>query len=81
MRRRRHYATTGNRAFLSVTVELASDAEVFLRDPAAGPARSERTRRLMMGDIARVADDEVDLAIEVVGSPRSSGSTSSMAST
>ena len=37
MRRRRHYATTGNRAFLSVTAELASEAEVFLRDPAAGP--------------------------------------------
>ena len=32
------------------------------------PTRSERTRRLMMGDIARVADGEVDLAIEVVGS-------------
>ena len=40
MRRRRHYATTGNRAFLSVTAELASEAEVFQRDPAAGPARS-----------------------------------------
>ena len=68
MRRRRHYATTGNRAFLSVTAELASEAEVFLRDPAAGPTRSERTRRLIMGDIAHVADSEVDLAIEVVGS-------------
>ena len=68
MRRRRHYATTGNRAFLSVTAELASEAEVFLRDPAAGFAPSERARRLMMGDIARVADTEVDLAIEVVGS-------------
>src|SRR5581483_9818707 len=44
MRRRRHYATTGNRAFLSVTVELAGDAEVFLRDPAAGPATSEQSR-------------------------------------
>jgi hypothetical protein len=68
MRRRRHYATTGNRAFLSVTAEVASEAEVFLRDPAAGPTPSERARRLMMGDIARVADSEVDLAIEVVGS-------------
>ena len=68
MRRRRHYATTGNRAFLSVTAELASEAEVFSRDPAAGPARCERRHRLMMGDIARVADSEVDLAIEVVGS-------------
>jgi hypothetical protein len=68
MRRRRHYATTGNRALLDVTVELASEADVFERDPAAGPARSERTRRLIMGDIARVADGEVELAIEVIGS-------------
>jgi hypothetical protein len=68
MRRRRHYATTGNRAFLSVMAELAGEAEVFLRDPAAGPSNSERTRRLIMGDIARVSDGEVDLAIEVNGS-------------
>jgi hypothetical protein len=68
MRRRRHYATTGNRAFLAVTAEVAGDAEVFARDPAAGPSRSERTRRLLMGDIARVVDDELELAIEVIGS-------------
>lgn len=68
MRRRRHYATTGNRAFLSVMAELGREAEVFERDPAAGPARSERARRLIMGDIARVADGEVELAIEVIGS-------------
>jgi hypothetical protein len=68
MRRRRHYATTGNRALLNVSVEAASDAEVFERDPAAGPARSERSRRLIMGDIGRVEEDEVDLVIEVIGS-------------
>lgn len=68
LRRRRHYATTGNRAFLSVTAELASDAEVFLRDPAAGPAASERVRRLIMGDIACTRDAEVDLLVEIVGS-------------
>jgi hypothetical protein len=68
MRRRRHYATTGNRALLDVSVLTASDAEVFVRDPAAGPTRSERARHLVMGDIAKVADSEVDLVIEVVGS-------------
>jgi len=68
MRRRRHYATTGNRALLSVVVEPASDAQVFAQDPAAGPARAERSRRLIMGDIARVGEAEVDLVIEVVGS-------------
>ena len=68
MRRRRHYATTGNRALLDVTATCASPAEVFLRDPAAGPTKSETSRRLLMGDIARVTDGEVDLDIEVVGS-------------
>jgi hypothetical protein len=68
MRRRRHYATTGNRAYLSVTAELASDADVFERDPAAGPARSGPSRRLLMGDIARVVEAHVDLAVEAIGS-------------
>jgi hypothetical protein len=68
MRRRRHYATTGNRALLDVAVATATPADVFLRDPAAGPAKSEMTQRLLMGDIACVADGEVELAIEVIGS-------------
>jgi hypothetical protein len=68
MRRRRHYATTGNRALLDVTATCASPSQVFLRDPAAGPTETETSRRLLMGDIARVADSEVDLDIEVVGS-------------
>ncbi len=68
MRRRRHYATTGNRAFASVAVELGADGEVFERDPALGPSRTETSRRLIMGDIARVADDEVEFIIDVAGS-------------
>jgi hypothetical protein len=68
MRRRRHYATTGNRAFVSLAAELDSDGEVFERDPALGPARAQKSRRLLMGDIARVADDDIDLLIDVVGS-------------
>jgi hypothetical protein len=68
MRRRRHFATTGNRAFLSVSIETAADAEVFERDPAAGPTASSRTRRLLMGDIARVDGSEVELAVDVIAS-------------
>ncbi|HSR81647.1 MAG TPA: DUF3604 domain-containing protein, partial [Hyphomicrobiaceae bacterium] len=67
MRRRRHYATTGNRALLDVTAMLASPGEAFLRDPAAGGSTSRRSSRLIMGDIARAADEEVELAIEVIG--------------
>jgi hypothetical protein len=68
MRRRHHYATTGNRAFLSVTVETPGDALVFTRDPAAGPTTSQPTRRLLMGDIARLGESEVELCVEVIGS-------------
>ena len=68
MRRRRHYATTGNRAFVSVAVELAADADVFERDPALGPSRAEQSRRLIMGDIACVADSEVEFFVDVAGS-------------
>jgi len=68
MRRRRHYATTGNRAFVDVSVELASDGEVFERDPALGASRVEKSRRLIMGDIARVRDEEVEFVIDVAAS-------------
>jgi hypothetical protein len=68
MRRRRHYATTGNRALLDVSVLLTREGEVFERDPAIGPTRSVRSRRLMMGDVARVADDEIELVADVVAS-------------
>ena len=51
-----------------MSLTTAAPAEVFLRDPAAGPSKSEKAQRLLMGDIARVTDDEVELAIEVIGS-------------
>ena len=68
MRSRRHYATTGNRGFLDVSVNLAREGQRFATDPAVGPATSVATRALMMGDIAAVSDDEVEVCIEVVGS-------------
>ncbi|HEU0059052.1 MAG TPA: DUF3604 domain-containing protein [Hyphomicrobiaceae bacterium] len=68
MRRRRHYATTGNRAFLNVSVATTLDAEVFAGDPAQGSTSSSPARHLIMGDIARLRDDEVSLTVEVIGS-------------
>ncbi|MBU2534010.1 MAG: DUF3604 domain-containing protein [Alphaproteobacteria bacterium] len=68
MRRRRHYATTGNRMYLDVAVTTASDATVFLENPPGRGGATETTRRLMMGDVARVTDREAMLAVEVVGS-------------
>lgn len=69
MRRRHHYGTTGNRMLLSVEATTASDAEIFVRDPAhfENPA-IEKSRRAIMGDIVRVADDSIELHVEVVGS-------------
>ena len=68
MRRRHHYATTGNRMILDVTAELPVAAELFIRDPGLGPAPSSSERVLLMGDIARTAADEVTLAVNAVGS-------------
>jgi hypothetical protein len=68
MRRRRHYATTGNRAVLDVRAVTRSDADVFLRDPAFGDTRSNTSRQMLMGDIARVSDDAIDLHIDVAAS-------------
>jgi len=67
MRRRRHYAPPATVRWFDLAATTASDAEVFLRDPAAGPTSSE-TQGDADGDIARVRDGKVALAIEVVGS-------------
>ena len=68
MRRRRHYATTGNRALVDVSVELARDGQVYQRDPLLGPSKMETTRQLIMGDIASVDQDTVDLVVNVAAS-------------
>ncbi len=69
MRRRHHYATTGNRMLLDVRVRTHSDATLFHRDPAVfATATTERTRELRMGDIARLADDDIEFDVAIVGS-------------
>ena len=69
MRRRHHYGTTGARIYLDVKATPKSAAQVFLQDPSVvSDASSQDESSLMMGDIARISDDEVELAIEVVGS-------------
>jgi hypothetical protein len=68
MRRRHHFATTGNRMLLDVAVTCPGDATVFLDNPPGHGGRTETARRLMMGDVARVDCDAVTLDVEVVGS-------------
>ena len=69
MRRRHHYGTTGNRMLLDVAVCPRQPATLYLRDPAlfASPA-SRPAERLIMGDIARVSGDAIDLSVDVTGS-------------
>jgi hypothetical protein len=68
MRRRHHYATTGNRALLDVVATLATSAELYAADPATGDGPIGRSRRLIMGDIGQTTEETVELAIDVTGS-------------
>jgi hypothetical protein len=69
MRRRHHYGTTGNRMFLSVEAHLSEAGDCYLRDPAVFPdAAHEKTRLLVMGDIARVGAGEFTLVVNAIGS-------------
>lgn len=69
MRRRHHYATTGNRMHLGVTAHTDEPAQLFLRDPAVfADAASQSAREMIMGDIARVASDQVEFAVDIEGS-------------
>lgn len=69
LRRRHHYATTGNRMYLGVKAHAPLGARRFLRDPSIFPDASHETCDLMiMGDIARVDGDRIHLEIDVVGS-------------
>ena len=68
MRRRRHYATTGNRALLDVSRDAAFAGRGFPARSCHGSGAVGKIAAPLMGDIARVADGEVELAIEVIGS-------------
>jgi hypothetical protein len=69
LRRRRHYGTTGARIHVDLRVRPDAPCELFLRDPDAfDDAQSETASELLMGDIARVSGDEVELHIDVAGS-------------
>ncbi len=69
LRARRHYGTTGTRLYLDVKARPAGGATRYTRDPAVfDNAASEDVPELLIGDIAQVRDDEVELAVTVCGS-------------
>ena len=68
MRQRRHYATTGNRMLLDVAVTTQTDATRLLDNGVGLDGATETTRELLMGDIARVPDQQVSLSVSAFGS-------------
>jgi len=65
LRRRRHYATTGDRIHVELGLCCAGGFERFERDPLVFEERPVAAERLQMGDIARLADDSVSLDLRV----------------
>ena len=69
LRARRHYGTTGTRMYLDVRALPAGTAKRYERDPAEfDDPPSEEVSELLMGDIAQVIDDEIELAVHLIGS-------------
>ncbi|MGH6906113.1 MAG: DUF3604 domain-containing protein [Geminicoccaceae bacterium] len=70
LRRRRHFATTGTRLLLDVTVRFDGDAQVYHDDPALQPAEARSARGAVMGDIVHLPDGEAELRVDVsAGTP------------
>ncbi|MFO7797999.1 MAG: DUF3604 domain-containing protein [Promethearchaeati archaeon] len=76
LKRRHHYATTGERIFLDLIGILNSDGVVFERDPALYPNKTvnfEKSRETRMGDIVKIfktnskTDYKITLKINIEG--------------
>ena len=63
--RRRHYATTGDRVHIDLSVEGARPFQFYRSDPLVEPCQGETVSTLSMGDIARCSDDEVTVNFTV----------------
>ncbi len=68
MRRRHHYATTGNRMLLDVSVTTNNNSALQLPGGSTGTAETVMVRKLIMGDIAQVTDETVELQVSALGS-------------
>ena len=69
-RRRHHYATTGERLYLSVRMRFAGASRVFDRNPDLANARAVPAEVAIMGDIVETDAEAAELELEVsAGSP------------
>jgi hypothetical protein len=68
LQRRHHYGTTGTRMLLDVRARFTQPATRFLEDPQLGPAATETTTEVIMGDIVQTTESEVTVHIDLVTS-------------
>ncbi len=66
LKRRHHYGTTGNRLHLDVRAKFNKLAKFFEYDPRYFDVQPELVTEVMMGDIAQISVDSVELFIEVI---------------
>ncbi|MDE0111234.1 MAG: DUF3604 domain-containing protein [Albidovulum sp.] len=68
LRRRHHYATSGNRMILETRVEFPAPAILYDQDPNMGPTETSEVRHAMMGDILQSDSNRVDFLVDLVAS-------------
>ncbi|HEY7665579.1 MAG TPA: DUF3604 domain-containing protein [Xanthobacteraceae bacterium] len=67
LRRRRHYGTTGTRAFIDLAAAFDQPVTGFSEDPQLAQAEEFAVRHALMGDIVRPGRVPMRLAAEVIG--------------
>ncbi len=65
LRRRHHYGTTGCRMHLDVRAKVDGPGQLYTRDPRHHDVGPVEVGEVMMGDIAQVDDDMVELIVNV----------------
>ncbi len=68
LRRRHHYATSGNRIILETHIDFQTPATLYDQDPNMGPTETRIVQQAMMGDIVRSNDESVDFSVDLVAS-------------
>jgi len=65
LRKRHHYATTGDRIHIDLGISATNSFNRFSQDPLVSETIGNRAANLRMGDIAQVMDDSVNLELLV----------------
>ncbi|MDX1401919.1 MAG: DUF3604 domain-containing protein, partial [Kiloniellales bacterium] len=65
LKKRRHYATTGERIHIDLSVTSAAHFDFYEKDPLVEESGAITRPQLQMGDIARSSDDKVTVSFKV----------------